>query len=68
MLRGAFLRLQRCTGVATDNENEAKETDECEMFHEISRAVEDTVGMSLTLARQTNLDKPKWTLLDFEAL
>ena len=60
------MSLQRCTGVATDNENEAKETDEYEMFHEISRAVEDTVGMSLTLARRTNLDKLKWTLLDFE--
>ena len=68
MLRRAFLSLQRCTGVATDNENEAKETDECEVFHGINRAVEDTEEMSLTLARQTNLDKLKWTLLDFEAL
>ena len=67
MLRGAFLRLQRCTGVATDNENEAKETDECEVFHEINRAVKDTLEMSLTLDRQTNLDKLKWTLLDFES-
>ena len=62
------MSLQRCTGVATDNENKAKETDEYEMFHEISRAVEDTVGMSLTLARCIDLDKLKWTLSNFEAL